>query len=170
LSNGDLWTALLIVILCVILSAFFSGSETALTAASAAHMHALDKDGDKRAAIVSRLMRQRNRMIAALLLGNTLFNIGGSAFATSVLVVLFGEHGAVYATFIMTVLLLVFAEVLPKTLAINHPDRISLSVAPSVNIVVSVFGRCWPPSNFRALAAQNGRRRTWAGPKRSIAL
>jgi Mg2+/Co2+ transporter CorB len=140
LSNGDLWTALLIVILCVILSAFFSGSETALTAASAAHMHALDKDGDKRAAIVSRLMRQRNRMIAALLLGNTLFNIGGSAFATSVLVVLFGEHGAVYATFIMTVLLLVFAEVLPKTLAINHPDRISLSVAPSVNIVVSVFG------------------------------
>ncbi len=140
MSNGDLWTALLIVILCVILSAFFSGSETALTAASAAHMHALDKDGDKRAAIVSRLMRQRNRMIAALLLGNTLFNIGGSAFATSVLVVLFGEHGAVYATFIMTVLLLVFAEVLPKTLAINHPDRISLSVAPSVNIVVSVFG------------------------------
>ncbi|MFY9627717.1 MAG: HlyC/CorC family transporter [Methylocystis sp.] len=140
MSNGDLWKALLIVILCVILSAFFSGSETALTAASAAHMHALDKDGDKRAAIVSRLMRQRNRMIAALLLGNTLFNIGGSAFATSVLVVLFGEHGAVYATFIMTVLLLVFAEVLPKTLAINHPDRISLSVAPSVNIVVSVFG------------------------------
>lgn len=140
MSNGDLWTTLLIVIACVLLSAFFSGSETALTAASAAHMHALEKDGDRRAGIVSRLMRQRNRMIAALLLGNTLFNIGGSAFATSAMVLLFGEHGAVYATFIMTVLLLVFAEVLPKTLAINHPDRISLAVAQSVNLVVSIFG------------------------------
>jgi len=140
LSNGDLWTTLLIVIACVLLSAFFSGSETALTAASAAHMHALEKDGDRRAGIVSRLMRQRNRMIAALLLGNTLFNIGGSAFATSAMVLLFGEHGAVYATFIMTVLLLVFAEVLPKTLAINHPDRISLAVAQSVTLVVSIFG------------------------------
>lgn len=140
MSNGDLWTTLLIVIACVLLSAFFSGSETALTAASAAHMHALEKDGDRRAGIVSRLMRQRNRMIAALLLGNTLFNIGGSAFATSAMVLLFGEHGAVYATFIMTVLLLVFAEVLPKTLAINHPDRISLAVAQSVTLVVSIFG------------------------------
>ncbi len=140
LSNGDLWTTLLIVIVCVLLSAFFSGSETALTAASAAHMHALDKEGDERAGVVSRLMRQRNRMIAALLLGNTLFNIGGSAFATSMLVALFGDRGAVYATIVMTILLLVFAEVLPKTLAINRPDRISLSVARSVNLVVSVFG------------------------------
>ena len=68
-------------------------------------------------------------MIAALLLGSTLVNIGGSAFTTSVLVVVAGENGAVYATIIMTVLLLVFAEVLPKTLAINHPDEMSLRVA-----------------------------------------
>ena len=74
-------------------------------------------------ALVNRLLRQRNRMIAALLLGTTLVNIGGSAFTTSVLVYLTGESGAVYATIIMTVLLLVFAEVLPKTVAINHPDR-----------------------------------------------
>jgi Mg2+/Co2+ transporter CorB len=140
LSDGNPWTALLVVVVCVVLSAFFSGSETALTAASPAHMHALEKEGDKRAGIVSRLMRQRNRMIAALLLGNTLFNIGGSAFATSMLVAMFGEHGAVYATFIMTAMLLVFAEVLPKTLAINHPDRFSLAAARTVGIVVSVFG------------------------------
>lgn len=132
--------ALLIVTLCVLLSAFFSGSETALTATSLAHMHALEKEGDKRAVVVSHLLRHRNRMIAALLLGATLVNIGSSAFATSVLVAIFGENGAVYATFIMTVLLLVFAEVLPKTLAINQPEQISLRVARVIHLFVSIFG------------------------------
>ena len=136
----DIWVAIFIVILCVLLSAFFSASETALTAASHARMHTLEKEGDKRALLVTRLLRQRNRMIAALLLGSTLVNIGGSAFTTSVLVVLTGESGAVYATIIMTVLLLVFAEVLPKTLAINQPDRISLAVAKSISLFVAVFG------------------------------
>jgi Mg2+/Co2+ transporter CorB len=140
LSTFDIWMALVIVIVCLLLSGFFSASETALTAASLAHMHALEKDGDRRAHVVSKLLRQRNRMIAALLLGSTLVNIGGSAFTTSLLVMLVGESGAVYATFIMTVLLLVFAEVLPKTLAINHPDQTSLRVSRVVHLFVSVFG------------------------------
>lgn len=140
LSSGDIWVALLVVIICVLLSAFFAASETALTAASHAHMHTLEKEGDKRAGLVLRLLRQRNRMIAAMLLGNTLANIGGSAFTTSVLIVLIGENGAVYATFIMTALLLVFAEVLPKTLAINQPERISLGVVKVAGFFVAVFG------------------------------
>ncbi|WP_207783374.1 HlyC/CorC family transporter [Methylosinus sp. RM1] len=140
LENVDIWVATLVVLLCVLLSAFFSASETALTAASHAHMHALEKEGDHRAALVNRLLRQRNRMIAALLLGSTLVNIGGSAFTTSVLVYLTGESGAVYATIIMTALLLVFAEVLPKTVAINHPDRLSLRVARVIGVFVAVFG------------------------------
>jgi Mg2+/Co2+ transporter CorB len=140
LEKVDIWVAAAIVLACVLLSAFFSASETALTAASHAHMHALEKEGDKRARLVNRLLRQRNRMIAALLLGSTLVNIGGSAFTTSVLVYLTGESGAVYATIIMTVLLLVFAEVLPKTVAINHPDRLSLRVARVISLFVAVFG------------------------------
>jgi Mg2+/Co2+ transporter CorB len=136
----DIWTAVVIVVLCVFLSAFFAGSETALTAASHARMHSLEKEGDKRAAAVNRLLRQRNRMIAALLLGGTLVNIGGSAFTTSVLVVIAGDNGAVYATIIMTGLLLVFAEVLPKTLAINHPDETSLRVAKFIAPFVRVVG------------------------------
>jgi Mg2+/Co2+ transporter CorB len=139
-THGDLWTDLLIVVVCILLSAFFSGSETALTAASHGRMHTLEKEGDKRAAAVNRLLRQRNRMIAALLLGSTLVNIGGSAFTTSVLVSIVGENGAVYATIIMTALLLVFAEVLPKTLAINHPDAMSLRVAKFITPFVSIFG------------------------------
>ncbi|WP_018406642.1 HlyC/CorC family transporter [Methylocystis rosea] len=136
----DIWTAVGIVIVCVFLSAVFAGSETALTAASHARMHSLEKEGDKRAAAVNRLLRQRNRMIAALLLGGTLVNIGGSAFTTSVLVVVAADNGAVYATVIMTVLLLVFAEVLPKTLAINHPDETSLRVAKFIAPFVRVVG------------------------------
>ncbi|KAF0127989.1 MAG: hypothetical protein FD139_1319 [Methylocystaceae bacterium] len=136
----DIWTAVGVVIVCVFLSAVFAGSETALTAASHARMHSLEKEGDKRAAAVNRLLRQRNRMIAALLLGGTLVNIGGSAFTTSVLVVVAGDNGAVYATVIMTVLLLVFAEVLPKTLAINHPDETSLRVAKFIAPFVRVVG------------------------------
>jgi Mg2+/Co2+ transporter CorB len=134
------WKDVAIVFVCVLLSAFFSGSETALTAASHARMHTLEKEGDKRAVTVNRLLRQRNRMIAALLLGSTLVNIGGSAFTTSVLTVVAGENGAVYATILMTVLLLVFAEVLPKTLAINHPDAMSLRVARFITPFVSIFG------------------------------
>jgi Mg2+/Co2+ transporter CorB len=136
----DVWTAVVIVAICVFLSAFFAGSETALTAASHARMHSLEKEGDKRAAAVNRLLRQRNRMIAALLLGGTLVNIGGSAFTTSVLVMIAGDNGAIYATIIMTVLLLVFAEVLPKTLAINHPDETSLRVAKFIAPFVRIVG------------------------------
>ena len=136
----DIFTALLVVVACVLASAFFAASETALTAASPGHMHTLEKEGDPRAGVVMRLLKQRNRLIAALLLGNTLANIGGSAFTTSALVLLVGDKGAVYATVIMTVLLLVFAEVLPKTLAINHPDRLSLAVAKSISVFVAIFG------------------------------
>ena len=139
-ATGFDWKDVLVVIACVFLSAFFSGSETALTAASHARMHTLEKEGDRRAGAVNRLLRQRNRMIAALLLGSTLVNIGGSAFTTSVLTVVAGENGAVYATILMTVLLLVFAEVLPKTLAINHPDEMSLRVARFITPFVSIFG------------------------------
>jgi Mg2+/Co2+ transporter CorB len=136
----DLWVAIVIIIACIALSAFFAASETALTGASRARMHALERNGDVRAKLVNRLMLRRERLIGATLLGNTLVNIGSSAFMTSVLVVLVGERGALYATAIMTVLLLVFAEVLPKTVAINHADTLSLLVARVLSVFVAIFG------------------------------
>ena len=135
----NVWAAVAIVIVCIILSAFFAGSETALTAASRARMHALERGGDKRAATVNRLLHSRDRFIGAMLLGNTLVNIGSSAVATSLLVAIAGESGAIYATILMTALLLIFAEVMPKTLAINYPDRMSLAVARLVAFAVAVF-------------------------------
>ncbi|HUO55240.1 MAG TPA: HlyC/CorC family transporter [Rhodoblastus sp.] len=136
----NIWLAAAILFLCILFSALFSGSETAMTAASRARMHALEKQGDERAATVNRLLSSRDRLIGAMLLGNTLFNIGSSALLTTVLVAMVGEKGAIYATAAMTVLLLVFAEVLPKTVAINYPDQMSLIVSRIVGFFVSIFG------------------------------
>jgi len=136
----DVWLAIATVLLCVALSAFFSASETALTTASRARMHALEKNGDRRAALVNRLLASRARLIGTALLGNTLVNIGASAVMTSILVALAGARGALYATGLMTVLLLVFAEVMPKTVAINYPDRTSLLVARVISFFVAIFG------------------------------
>jgi Mg2+/Co2+ transporter CorB len=124
----------------IIASGFFSGSETALTAASRARMHQLEKTGDKRARIVTGLLETRERLIGALLLGNNLVNILASAMATSLAIQLFGDAGVVYATIVMTALVVVFAEVLPKTYAIIHPDRVALFVSPAVRVVVVLFG------------------------------
>ena len=139
----DFWLSVGAVFLLLCLSAFFSGSETALTAASRARMHNLERDGDKpeteRAAVVLKLLDVKDRLIGALLLGNNLVNIMASALATSVLIKIFGDAGVVYATLVMTFLVLIFAEVLPKTYAINNADKMSLKIAPVVRVLVAVL-------------------------------
>ncbi len=140
LSTLALWIAGAIVIFCILMAAFFNGSETALTAASRARMYALERNGDRRATTVNRLLRKRDRLIGAVLLGNTLVSIGSSALLTGVLEELVGYSGVIYATGVMTLLLLVFAEILPKTLAINNPDRVALLVAPLIRFFVVIFG------------------------------
>ena len=123
----------------LLVSAFFSGSETALTAASRAKMHALEQDGNARARVVNYLLGVRERFIGAILLGNTLANIAASALATSLFLTVFGEEGVFYATFVMTVIVVLFAEVLPKTYAILNADRMALALAPAINFVVAVL-------------------------------
>jgi Mg2+/Co2+ transporter CorB len=134
-----LWISVGAIIILLFLSAFFSGSETALTAASRARLHGWEKDGNKNAGLVNRIRETKDRMIGALLLGNNLVNILASALATSVLIQLFGEAGVVYATLVMTMLVLIFAEVLPKTFALHNADRMSVFIAPIINIVVILF-------------------------------
>lgn len=120
----------------LLLSAFFSGSETALTAASHARLHGLEKDGNARAGLVNRIREQKDKMIGALLLGNNLVNILASALATSVLINMFGEVGVFYATAVMTLLVLIFAEVLPKTYALHYADKMAMFIAPFINVVI----------------------------------
>jgi len=127
------------VIVLILISAFFSGSETALTATSRARMHELERRGNRRAATVNRLLAMPERLIGSVLFGNNLTNILASALATTVFVELFGTAGVALATLAMTALVLIFGEVMPKTYAILHPDRFALAVAPVVRFMVFIF-------------------------------
>ncbi|MGL5137580.1 MAG: HlyC/CorC family transporter [Beijerinckiaceae bacterium] len=121
------------------ISAFFSMSETAITASSRARMHALEAAGDKRAAVVNRLLALRDRLISTILIGNNLVNTASASLSTAVLLTLFGEVGIAYATVVVSILIIVFAEVTPKTLAINNPDGFALRVARPLSIAVKVL-------------------------------
>ncbi|MDP6389348.1 MAG: HlyC/CorC family transporter [Alphaproteobacteria bacterium] len=137
--TGEWYFAIGAIVLLLILSALFSGSETALTASSLPRIHELARRGNRRAKTVLALHEQRERLIGAILLGNNLVNILAAALATGILVSFFGEAGIAYATIAMTLLVLIFSEVLPKTYSLAHADRTALAVAPIVRIVVVVL-------------------------------
>jgi Mg2+/Co2+ transporter CorB len=127
-------------LLLLMSSGFFSGSETALTAVSRARMQALISQGNKGAIRVARLHAKMEKVISTVLLGNTLVNALTAVLMSTVLTNYFGEHGAMpaIAAFVATAFLYIFAEVLPKTFAINNADRFSLTVAPLVNFFVNL--------------------------------
>jgi Mg2+/Co2+ transporter CorB len=137
--SGLDWLTVAAVLICLLVSAFFSASETALTASSRAAMLRLEKQGNRDAAIVNRLMANRERLLGAILFVNNLANITASTLATGLLLMIFGQAGVIYATLVMTVLIFVIAEVLPKTAAFNAPDRIALAVAQPVESSVRWF-------------------------------
>jgi len=136
----SIWLSLVIIMGCFALSAFFSGSETALTAASRARLLALESDGDSRAVMANRMLAKRESLIGALLIGNNIANTAAAALATGVLLRLFGDAGILYATIAVSVFLILFSEILPKTVAINYPDRMSLIVARPVSWAVTILG------------------------------
>ena len=133
---SSLWMLALTVGLLIVASAFFSSAETALTAASDARMRQLANKGNKRAKTVEKLRADREGLIGSILIGNNAVNVLGSALATSFAIALFGEGGLVWATIGMTVLLVVFAEVMPKTYAFTYADSYALRIAPVLQIVV----------------------------------
>ena len=114
------------IILCLlVISSFFFSSETALTAASRVRMHSAEKDGDRRAVIVQRLMTMRERLLGGILLGNNLVNIAASAVATVLGLRLYGDVGIEMATVVLTLVILIFSEVTPKTVAALYPEKVS---------------------------------------------
>src|SRR5258708_39028245 len=134
------WFSIAAILVCLLLSFVFAGSETALMAFSRARMLRLEKKGNRSAGIVNRLFEARERLIGALLLGNNAVNILASSLATSVFLLWFGDVGVIYATLAMTVLVVVFAEVLPKTVAVHDPDRIGLLAARPMQVVMRMLG------------------------------
>ena len=135
MSTGQIITVAAIALL-ILLSGFFSGSETAVTAASRARLHHLEKQGNRRARMIGKLMRKREHFIGSILLGNNAANILAAALSTSLLISVAGEVGVFYATIGLTLIILIFAEVLPKTYAIRNADRVALAMAPILVVLV----------------------------------
>jgi Mg2+/Co2+ transporter CorB len=120
----------------LMLSAFFSGSETALTAASRGKLRAQADRGSKGAAVALRVTEDSERLIGAVLLGNNVVNILSASLATALLTRIFGDSGVALATLVMTALVLIFSEVLPKTWAITMPETAASIVARPIRMVV----------------------------------
>jgi len=135
----DVGLILAAIVVLILLSAFFNASETALTAASRARMHALEQEGNAKARLVNRLLRQPEKMIGAVLLGNTLVDILAASLASVLALIMIGPAGIVYATAIMTLLIVIFAAVLPKTYALAYHDRVALLVAPFMRVVIALL-------------------------------
>lgn len=134
----DYWITAFIIIALIIVSGFFSGSETALTAVTRGRMKQLETNGNERAGAVNKLTENKERLIGSILIGNNMVNVLSSALATTLFLNLFGDTGVIYATILMTVLLVIFAEVLPKYLAIAQTDRFSLFVVTGIRRFVFV--------------------------------
>ncbi len=129
----------LIVAGLIAISSLFACFETAITAASKAKIHRLAGEGNKNAKILERLLEKREKVISTMLFGNNAINILSSAIATGLFIRLFGDSGLLIATLVMTLVVLIFAEVLPKTFAVKNPDGIALIFAPVINFLVMIF-------------------------------
>ncbi|MEL7470491.1 MAG: HlyC/CorC family transporter [Pseudomonadota bacterium] len=137
--DPSIWWSIAIILTLLCLSAFFSGSETALTAVNRASMHRMAAQGSKGAKTALDLTDDNERLIGAILLGNNLVNILAASLATAAFTMLFGESGVAWATLVMTLLVLIFAEVLPKTYAITNPETAAVRVAPIIRVLVRVL-------------------------------
>lgn len=132
--------SLVAVLVLLFLSAFFSGSETALTGASQAYMTDQEKNcNNSKAKTVNRLFRHRDNLIITTLLGSNLSNTLATSLSTSVLIGMFGNEGVAYATVIMTLLVLIYTDMLPKSYSVQNANKVALLVAPFIKIFVFLF-------------------------------
>ena len=129
-----------LVLACLVGASYLAAAETAITGASRPRMHRLAQQGKRRAVLVNRLLERKDEVVSATLIGNSILNIFSASLTTAVLTDLFGGAGVVYATLALTVFVVLFVEVLPKTWAIIQADRLALALAPTLNVVMLVLG------------------------------
>ena len=126
--SEDFLISILIVISLLVLSGLLSGSETSITSVSKSKIHKLAIRGDKKAKLLLKLIEKKNDLISSLLIGNNFVNILASVLATAILIKYYGDKGIVYSTIIMSLLIVIFSEVLPKNYALLKPDRFALAL------------------------------------------
>lgn len=146
--TSAIWIIGAIILVLVVLSFLFSGTETGMTAVSRARLHSLAASGNARAALVEKLIERKDRLVGALLIGNNLVNILASSLATSLMLSLFGDTGVIYATIGMTILVVIFSEILPKSWALSKPEQFALFAAPFARVIVFLFGTLSTAANW----------------------
>lgn len=129
-----------LVLLCLLLGAYLSAAETAITGVSRPRMHRLAQQGNRRAKLVNHLLDRKDETVSAVLLGSNVVNIFSASLSTAVLTALFGAAGVVYATVAIGVMVVIFAEVMPKTWALLRADRVALMLAPSIIVSLKILG------------------------------
>ena len=135
----EYWTLIVSIIILIFASGFFSSSESGLTAASDAKMRQLANNGNRNASLVEKLKNDKDSLISAILIGNNAVNVLASALATSAAIAFFDDSGVFIATLVMTILITIFAEVLPKTYAIKNANQFALVVATPIRFIVLIL-------------------------------
>ena len=130
---------LILLIILLMGSAFFSASETALMSLSKLRLKHMVEERQKGAENIERLLENPQKLLVAILVGNNVVNIWGSAIATALAIKLYSEGGIGIATTVMTIVILIFGEITPKTLAVYHSEGISLKVAPIISMLVKIL-------------------------------
>ena len=136
---GSAFVMLIVLVVLLALSALFSGSETALMAVSEIRLKHLAETLPGRVRFVERVLKNPERLIGTILLGNNLVNVAMSALATAFAISLWGEKGILYVTVVLTLAILIFAEITPKVYARYFNERVSLLVAPLFNVIMIIF-------------------------------
>ena len=130
---------------CLILSGYFSATETAFSSANTTRLKTLAEKGNKRAALVCKLLERYDRLLSTILIGNNIVNILSSSLATILFVKMLGDaKGASVSTIVTTVLVLIFGEISPKSIAKESPDKFALFSAPIIAVLVKIL----TPVNF----------------------
>ena len=129
----------IILVICLVLSAFFSSSETALTSLSKIRIRAMVDENKKNAKLLQKILDEPNKLISAILIGNNLVNIGASSLATVIATRIFGSNGVGIATGILTLLVLIFGEITPKTFARNNCESVSIFVVKPIYLCMIIF-------------------------------
>lgn len=137
--DSSLAIQIVFLVVLIILSAFFSMSETALMSLSKIRIRSMVDDGVKGAKLVENLLEEPNKLLGAILIGNNIVNIGASAIATSVAMDIFQNGGTAIATGIMTILILIFGEITPKSLAKQYSEKVAIKVSKIIRIIVIIL-------------------------------
>lgn len=135
----DVWIYIPVLLFMIVLSSFFSSSETALTSVNQIRLRQRASDGDKKSMAVLKLLEKPQDLISSILIGNNIVNIASSAVATVFFTELLGASGPLVATIVMTVLVLIFGEVLPKTVAQEQPEAVSRAAAKHIARIAFIF-------------------------------